>query len=90
MKMSRSAPVLKKPPLCIAFFALRCTRARLETFLTSNPSFTTTLARRPCTPVNNSFLRNAACNATVLIDASAADLASWDDAFVGNTNAPSC
>ena len=59
-------------------------------YATAFPEITTTLARQPCTPVNVSYINNAACNATTLIDASLADLAAWGDAFVGNTNASVC
>ena len=59
-------------------------------YATAFPEIVGTLANRPCTPVNVSFLNNFACNATQLIDASLADLAAWGDVFVGNTNSSVC
>ena len=59
-------------------------------YATAFPEIVTTLDRRPCTPTNNSFIGNAACNATELVDAKLSDLASWGDAFTGNTNVTTC
>ena len=59
-------------------------------YSTAFPEIVDTLSNRPCVPVNVSFLSNAACNATTLIDTSLTDLASWGDVFEGNTNASTC
>ena len=59
-------------------------------YSTAFPEIVTTLARQPCTPTNNSFLSNTACNVTTLMDASLADLATWGDVFAGNTNTSTC
>ena len=59
-------------------------------YATAFPEIVTTLARAPCTPTNVSFLRNAACNATTLIDVTAQDLQAWGDTFEGNTAVAVC
>jgi hypothetical protein len=59
-------------------------------YSTAFPEIVTTLDRRPCTPVNNSFVNNFACNTSVYIDASLADLAAWGDVFANNTNSSLC
>ena len=59
-------------------------------YATTFPEMVTTLSNRPCTPVNISFTGNQACNATQMIDVSAADLAAWGDTYQGNTNTSTC
>lgn len=59
-------------------------------FSTAFPEMVSTLANRPCTPVNVSFEGNFGCNVTKLIDVSLADLAAWGDVFTGNRNASRC
>jgi hypothetical protein len=59
-------------------------------YSTAFPEIVTTLDRRPCTPVNVSYVGNSACNTSTLIDAALKDLDAWGDIFVGNTNVPTC
>jgi len=59
-------------------------------YATSFPEIVSTLDRRPCTPINVSFVGNFACNTTSVIDVTMSDLNEWGDVFAGNTNATSC
>jgi len=53
-------------------------------YATTFPEIVSTLARRPCTPVNITVSNNRYCNTTQFLDASAKDTATWGDSIVGN------
>ena len=59
-------------------------------YSTAFPEIVSTLSRRPCTPVNVSYLNNAACNASQLADFTPQNVAEWGDVFEGNTITSTC
>jgi hypothetical protein len=59
-------------------------------YATAFPELVDTLARRPCTPVNVSYVGNRGCNVSQMIDMSLANLAAYGDVYADNTNTTAC